>query len=218
VPNASGEVYRSRAIKYPWAPDAYLAFVWRFTPKTPEREELTQTDLGISRNGRDWHFFGINPAYLPIGLKLPGGKAAKFASCSLGLVRRGEELWQYADLRETVHQGGEVKVVRLTHRLDGFVALQAGAESGSVLTRPLLFEGTQLVLNAAVAGHLQVEIQNEAGKPLPGLALKDCQPVSGDSTRLQVKWKKGLERAAGKTVRIRFEMRDAKLFAMQFVD
>ena len=104
-PNASGEVYRSRAIKYPWAPDAYLSFVWRFTPKTAEREEMTQTDLGVSRNGHDWHFFGIDLAFLPVGLKLPGGKAAKFAACSLGLVRRGDDLWQYADLRETSTPG-----------------------------------------------------------------------------------------------------------------
>ena len=29
VPNESGQVYRCRALKYQWAPDVYLAFVWR---------------------------------------------------------------------------------------------------------------------------------------------------------------------------------------------
>ena len=74
------------------------------------------------------------------------------------------------------------------------------------------------MLNASVAGELRVEIQNEAGKPLPGLSLEDCQPVCGDATRLQVQWKSpgSLKRAAGQTVRVRFEMRAVKVYAMQF--
>jgi hypothetical protein len=219
VPNPSGEVYRSRAIKYPWAPDAYVSFVWRFQPKTAEHEETTQTELGISRNGRDWRFFGTTPAYLPFGMKLPNGDSARFAACSLGLVRRGDEIWQYAEVRGTVHQGGDSKVIRLTRRLDGIVSLQAGAETGSVLTRPLVFEGSGLILNAAVRGSLRAELQDERGKPLPGLALIDCQPICADSTRVVVNWRdaENLKRAAGRTVRVRFEMRDANLFAMQFV-
>ena len=219
VPSASGEVYRSRAIKYPWAPDAYLAFVWRFQAKGSDGDEALQTELGVSRNGRDWRFLGVTPAYLPAGMKFANGEAAKSIACALGLARRGDELWQYANLRATVHRGGASKVVRLTQRLDGFVALQAGDTNGGFATHPLVFDGSQLALNAAVQGALRVEIQDETGRPLPGLTLEDCEPLRGDSTRLLVRWRgrDSLKSVAGQPVRLRFQMRNAKLFALQFV-
>jgi hypothetical protein len=52
----SGQAYRSRTIKYPWAPDVYLAFVWRY-PSDQGDDPARHVDLGISRNGKQWKFF-----------------------------------------------------------------------------------------------------------------------------------------------------------------
>ena len=47
-PTESGWVYRTRDVKYPWAPDAYLAFIWRY----PGDDGARHVELAVSRNGR----------------------------------------------------------------------------------------------------------------------------------------------------------------------
>ena len=61
-------------------------------------------------------------------------------------------------------------------------------------------------------------MQDAAGKPLPGFALADCAPIAGDEIARIVKWKSGdsLGAIAGKSVRLRFSLKDADLYSMQF--
>ena len=66
-------------------------------------------------------------------------------------------------------QGTSLGFRRLTLRLDGFVSLRAAAANGELLTKPLIFEGDTLTLNASTsaAGGIQVEVQDAAGPPSP---------------------------------------------------
>ena len=67
------------------------------------------------------------------------------------------------------------------------------------------------------AGAVQVEIQDEAGKPLEGFALADCRPLMGDDAARVVEWKSAdVGALAGKPVRLRFRLKDAELYALQF--
>ena len=79
---------------------------------------------------------------------------------------------------------------------------------GEVVTKPIRFQGDTLNMNFATsaAGGIQVEIQNERGKPIPGFALDDCPPHFGDTIQRKVTWKNGsdVNSLAGKTVRLRF--------------
>lgn len=106
-------------------------------------------------------------------------------------------------------------------RIDGFVSLRASARGGELLTRPLVFDGGNLAINASTsgAGSIQVEIQDAAGQPLPGYALADCPRIFGDDLELVVRWKQGgdVRPLSGKTVRLRFVLSDADLYAFQFV-
>jgi hypothetical protein len=63
-----------------------------------------------------------------------------------------------------------------------------------------------------------VEIQDAAGRALPGFSLADCQPVFGDTIQRMVTWQKGgdVSSLAGRTVRLRFVLKDADLYALQF--
>jgi len=63
---------------------------------------------------------------------------------------------------------------RMTLRTDGFASLRARYSGGEVLTKPLKFEGSNLVLNFATsaAGSIRLEIQDANGNPLPGFALE----------------------------------------------
>ena len=78
-----------------------------------------------------------------------------------------------------------IHMERMVLRTDGFVSLSAGYRGGEVVTRPLTFKGSNLVLNVATAaaGSIHIEIQDEAGRPLPGFALEESPLVWGRRDR-----------------------------------
>ena len=204
-PDKNGEVYRTRAIKYPWAPDTYLAFVWRFG-----EGERRQIDLGVSRDGIHWKFWADKVWYVN------SGDAEEVLSI-YGLIRRGDELWQYADYG-SAHGGDKQRTyARLKQRLDGFVSLDA-IGTGLATTRPLVFQGSKLVLNVAARGGLKVAILDESGQEIKGFGLAECDLMRLDGTHCVASWKSKTDvgKLAGKVVRLKFEMQDAKLYAMQF--
>jgi len=208
---ALGEVYRTRALKYPWAPDTYLAFIWRF-----DRQAIRQTELGISRNGVRWNTYGDRGMYLPNGWKFGDLNVVETLAVG-GLVRRENEVWQYYMLFSGAHGAGERAVIRTTQRIDGFTSLDAGPEVGTLVTKPLIFEGDTLALNIKARGSARVALLSAAGVPLPGFSTADCIPVQGDSVHRTVTWKGGasVRAHAGKAVKLKFELQDAKLFAFQ---
>ena len=107
-----------------------------------------------------------------------------------------------------------------TLRLDGFVSLDAGERpaGGVITTVPIQFRGSRLELNAdSTWGEIRVEVLDEAGEVVEGFGRMDCAPVSGDSVRHGVVWERGDLRAlAGTTVKLRFYMSCARLYAFQF--
>ena len=205
-PTESGWVYRTRAIKYPWAPDVYMAFIWRY----PGDDRARHVDLAVSRNGRDWSFFGTN-WYFPPG-------AAEEEVSIYGMIRRGKEIWQYVD--EGGAHGGSASrsYYRYRQRLDGFVSLDAKEPVGKATTLPLRFEGRQLLLNVASEGWLRIAVTDESGLEYPGFGLSDCDPVSADSTEHRVSWQGNhdIGSFAGKSVRLRFELQNTKLYSFEF--
>ncbi|MFN8857595.1 MAG: hypothetical protein ACK50P_18655 [Planctomycetaceae bacterium] len=104
---------------------------------------------------------------------------------------------------------------------DRFVSLQAGAEPAELQTRPLVFHGDRLVLNGVTeaGGDIRVEMQDTAGRVLPGHALADCAPLAGDHLAHTVHWKSGADvrRWQGEVVRLRIVVRQAQLFSLQFL-
>jgi hypothetical protein len=77
------------------------------------------------------------------------------------------------------------------------------------------------MLNARTGGggFIRVEILDRNGLPMPGYALADSQRLVGNSLHFAAAWKRGedVSSQAGKPVRLRFVMRDAKLYSIQFV-
>ena len=95
--------------------------------------------------------------------------------------------------------------------------MQAGSEPGTVLTRPLVWRGSTLWVNAdAREGELRAEILDGEGNLLrPGLSLDRSTPVSRDGVRIALGWSgaEDLGELRGRTVRLRFQLRNADLFA-----
>ena len=67
-------------------------------------------------------------------------------------------------------------------------------------------------------GVLRVEVLDADLGSLPGFSAGDCDPVTGDDTRRIVSWRgrRDLKALAGKTVRLRFHLRNAALYSFQF--
>ena len=69
---------------------------------------------------------------------------------------------------------------RMTLRIDGFVSINGGYSGGEFVTKPLLFQGDNLVLSfsTSAAGSIRVEIQDVKGNTLPGFALEESPLIS----------------------------------------
>jgi hypothetical protein len=205
-----GEVFRARAQKYPWAPDTYVAFLWR--------NETHKVDLAISRDGDNWTTFATNGVTGPwyVG---PFGSYVEVASL-YGMIRRGDEVWQYVNYSTQPNSTGTY-YCRLKQRLDGFTSVDAGGTTGVAVSKPLVFSGNKLVLNLnASGGTARVGILDAAGNPLTGFAVSDCDAITANSTTNTVTWQgsPAVGSLAGTTVKLRFEMVNAKLYALQFVE
>ena len=114
----------------------------------------------------------------------------------------------------------EHRLRRYSIRLDGFVSIFAPLAGGEVVTKPLKFAGSRLSINYATsaAGSLRIELQDAAGKPLPGCSLAECPELYGDSVEQVVNWKDGsdISRYSGQPIRLRIELRDADIYSYCF--
>ena len=123
---------------------------------------------------------------------------------------------------ESSHQGESNRLRRFTLRIDGFVSLNAPATGGALLTKPLIFQGEHLSINfsTSAAGSIRIEIQNQQGHPIAGFSLDQCPEIFGDSLERTVSWKGGADVSSlvGQPVRLRFQLRDADLYAFGFVE
>ena len=235
------DIYTTKALKYAWAPDTYLAFpavYFHYSGDGPETRQIlgtkeramgsgvTEVQLAVSRDGVAWKRYP-RPAYVPIGGD--GRNSTHMYFMTHGLVRRGDEIWQYVGghdgngiaYHSAFGQKGPWPLYRLVQRLDGFVAAEAGYTGGWLKTRPFVFQGNRLKLNidTGATGYAQVGFLDGSGKPIPGYSTDDCIYINGDFLQATVEWlKRGANISAlqGRTVQMIVRMRGSKLFAMQF--
>ena len=73
-------------------------------------------------------------------------------------------------------------------------------------------------MQVAPGGSVRIGLLDENSQPVPGLGLKDCQPIEGDAIAHPVRWKQGSNVAmrSGKPTRMQVELKDARLYAFQF--
>ena len=131
--------------------------------------------------------------------------------------------------------------------LDRFASVHAALSGGEFTTHPLIFSGRSLFLNysTSVIGSIRVELQDTAGRPIPGFTLADSIENVGNEIEHSVAWKSGatahartwqgdpsrvsrsvdfieweggddLSRLAGTPIRLRVVMKSADLFALRF--
>ena len=226
-------LYTNQIDAYVRAPHIYLGLPTRYLPGrrvvtdeqarrigTPKEwsyvNDCTDILLASARGGTDFRRTFLE-AYIRPGLDLENWTSrANFAA--RGIVQTGE---QELSLYVKHHSGYPSNHVRrYTLRPDGFVSVSATYEGGELVTKPLRFSGNRLTINysSSAAGSLRVELQTAAGQPLDGFALEECPEIIGDRIEHTVAWKSGADIGplAGQPVRLRFVLRDADLYALQF--
>ena len=195
-------------------------------PSIGGEDGVIQVELTSSRDLLHWQRVADRDLFIPVG-QAGTWEAARIYTANRPLIV-GDQIWIYYSGGQVSKshpfrngkaevQGDAAGVGLATLRLDGWVSMDAGSEEGALTTRPLVFEGKKkLLINAQAAeGSVAVEILDRAGKPLPNFAKSDCATFSGDSIRHTVDWngQADLSRLAGKPVRLRFYLQDAKLFS-----
>jgi hypothetical protein len=115
---------------------------------------------------------------------------------------------------------GPVYIRRYTLRMDGFASAHAPGRGGELITRPIRFDGDTLFLNFATsaAGSIRIEIQDAEGEAIENFRLHEAPEIFGDAIDQPVPWKQGasLGDLRGQTVRLRFALSDADLYAFRF--
>ncbi len=221
-------LYTNGTIAYPRAPHLFLGFPKRFHPWRNLLEDAPRPGLsdGVfmsSRDGLHWdrRFMEafIRPGRDPRNwlnrnnYPIPGLVATAPDELSLYVIRN--------------YKFPSVHIERMVLRTDGFASVHAGYAGGEFLTRPLIFQGGNLILNfsTSAAGSIRLEIQDTQGNPLPGFSIEESPLVWGDEIEHTVRWVRShakansdspLARLAGKPVRLRFVMSDADLYSLRF--
>jgi hypothetical protein len=224
-------LYTTQTHPYFRAPHLYIATAARFMPGRQALSDAEAKSINVSPNyykdvsdavfltSRDGRTFRqtFRQAFIRPSLRL-NEWVSRTGYPALNVVRTGPaEMSIYANqdyAQPTSH------LRRYSMRLDGFASVNAPYEGGEFVTKPLVFDGKQLMLNFATsaAGSIRVEIQDTGGAPLPGYGDADCIELLGNRIEWPVRWKSGadLSSLAGKAVRLHFVMKDADLFALQF--
>jgi len=232
-------LYTNQIFPYPRAPHIYIGFPTRYTGrpewngsyeelcgKEKRRERmalesrfgLAITD-GLFMSSRDGlHFKRYDEAFFP---PLPeNGRNWLYGDGypARGVIETPSDI-PGADpelsilLKEDYWMGGAVKLMRYTIRCDGFVSLHAGGQEKIAVTKPFIYDGSNLYINFSTSGrgYLYLTLTGENGE-----TAESCETF-GNSIDRRVWFPNGSVAAlAGKPVTLTVRLLDADLYSIQF--
>ena len=214
------EFYNMPVFKYE---GLYLGLPWGYYtyPEEPHGRMGGTMDvqLAVSHDGVEWSRAGDRQSFIPIGPR--GSLDQGMVACAKEPVRVGDELWFYGSGSDgdhgSRHRNGRGFLSKL--RLDGFVSLDAGSETGWMITQPFVCQGGELEVNAdARGGVLEVAVLGADRMQVDGMRHIDCAPFDGDSVRQRVTWENhvSFDHLKGQTLRLKFYLTSAKLYSFGF--
>ena len=217
-------------------PHAARSYVMPFTAFY-HRANLLEIQLAVSRDGVHWQRPGDRQPWVRMPFEEDG---IRIMYCGPGVVRDGSRLYHYHSYSQSWHGHGRPgqyepvpvpessgSVRRAELRLDGYMSVDAGNLEGGFVTPPMVHSGKRLELNVdtSASGWVKVELLDVHGRPiwgyrLEGYALQECDRIIANSTNHTVTWNGNADVSslAGKPIRMHVRMRNAKLYAFQFVD
>lgn len=227
-------LYTNQTHPYFRAPHIYLGVAARFMPGRQVLSAEEAVRIGVDRNyfkdcsdavllstrGGNRYDRTFMESFVRPGLGLENW-VSRTNYPALGIVPTGDGQLSFYLQKNYGQPTSHLK--RYTLRTDGFASVHAGFDSGEMVTKPIAFsakENVRLRLNFATsaAGSIQVELQDSDGRALPGFSLADSPALIGDAIERTVTWNSDskLGSLAGKPIRVRFVLKDADIYSMQF--
>lgn len=230
----SQQLYTNQTHPYFRAPHIYIATPARFMSGRQVVTDAQAKELGVNpkyyrdtsdvvlltTRGNGHHYDRVfNSAFLKPGIGLQNW-VSRTNYPALNVVQTGEHEMSMYVLQDYAQPS--IHLRRYSMRLDGFASVQASLDGGEVVTKPITFDGTELVLNfsTSAAGSVKVELQDDHGQPIEGFTLADCREQIGNEIERVVSWKGDPELGAlaGRPVRLRLIINDADVYSFQFRD
>ncbi|MCE5250207.1 hypothetical protein LLG96_08300 [bacterium] len=224
-------LYTNQTSPYFRAPHIYIAIPMRFMPGRKVLTDEQAHSLGVnetyksdcaeavfmtSRGGSHYDRTFMEGFIRP-GTDL-GNWASRAGMTAWGIVPTGPD--EISIYKQAHYAQPTCHLLRFTLRTDGFVSVNAPYAGGEMVTKPLTFKGSRLIINfsTSAAGWVKAEIQDASGKAIPGYSLDDADEIIGDSVERTVTWKNGADVSAlaGRPVKLRFVMKDADVYSICF--
>ena len=213
--SARREIYNLDAVAY----ESVMLGLFSMLRGNPSgRPKIKDIVAGFSRDGFHWS----RPLRRPIiGVSdTPGawnyGNMQSVGGCCLVV---GDKIYIYVSGRAGVpgtRKSGVCSTGLAVMRRDGFASMDAGAAGGVLTTRRVRFLGKHAFVNAdAAAGELRAEIVDQNGRVVAPFSKDNCLPIRTDKTIKPLRWKGAadLSALAGRPVRLRFHLRNARLYS-----
>lgn len=233
-------LYTNQTTPYFRAPHLYIALPMRFMPgrKVLSDEQARQLAVHVGEVRKNYDYSndcaevafmssrgGTNydrtfmEGFIRPGLD-PGNWASRTGMVACGIVPTGTE--EISIYKQHHYAQPSAHLVRYALRTDGFASLNAPFAGGEIITRPLRFAGNRLVMNfsTGASGGIRTEILDESGKPCQDFSLDLSDEIIGDAIERTVTWQGRYDVGSltGKTIRLRFLLKDADIYSIRFAD
>lgn len=206
--DADDQVYAMPSFAYG---DLYLGLpmIFHAGPDTVDCE------LAWSHDTIHWQRLCAGTPLIPRGAEGSYDSGCIYAAATPVLL--GDEIRLYysgSNHRHTDWRAGSFCLATLPRDRFAGLTTMAATTTGVITTHPLPCTGSRLLLNAAATqGQVRVAVVDH-----PGLTAEQCQPLVGDLRQGAVVWQNSQRLAPliGQSVRLRFELQAATLFAFTF--
>lgn len=182
-----------------------------------KRSGLAVTDCMFmcSRDGNNWYRY--NQSFLSPGYENEHNWVYGDCYPAYGIIDSGKETYYMYTMGRRRSVGLPKSIDRYEIRKDGFACYMAEEDEKVVITKPIVFEGADLHLNFSTSpyGYIYVDVLDEDGNEL---SCKSSYEIYGNNIDRKIIFADGgdFSEYERKTVRLRFKMRDAKLFSLKF--
>ena len=224
------DIYNPAYARHPDNPNIHYLF-----PSFYRHYEGTfEVQVCTSRDNKNWNRV-CRDTFIPLGK--PREFDCFIVSVSPGIIKVDDTTWAlYYRSGDGPHPGcspstfeldyqSKSRMSRVTLKEDRVIGIEGAKIKGHFSTRPLAFEGNELIVNSEPLGsdaELKVQLlSTETNEAIPGYDFESCEPIKSDGTRTVVNWKgkNGLDSSISrKSVRIHFNIQSTRIYSFQFRD
>lgn len=196
----------------------YVGMLWMFHIDSGSIGRI-DFQLCHSRDGIHWIRDPQRAVFMPLG---PEGEwdGGDMRPACRSVILPDRQLIYYSGSKALHGLGGKLKIGMdigvATLRRDGWISLDANEEAGTIVTKPFLYPGGDLHINAdATHGSLKVEILTEGGMPFRNPLV--ANPLTRDTLDWSVDFQSPPSSdPAGQFIRLKITLQNAKLYSFWF--